>query len=191
MPNDHAKQLLDDMLHPVRMRVIMALSGSQGMTPQQIAEKLSDVPQATLYRQINRLAKARIVTVVDERPVRGTLEKVYAVNFSPESVIGQEALSNLSKEDHLRYFTAFAVTLIDEFSRYLEDKDHPDLAADGVGYQQIALFMSDEELARFAQVFNQAILPSLKNEGAPDRKKRIFTTVMIPETGGNEEKRQP
>jgi DNA-binding transcriptional ArsR family regulator len=184
MPKDSKKELLDNMLHPVRMRVLMALTGSQGMTPLQISEALNDVPQATLYRHINRLVKSGLLTVVDERPVRGTLEKVYALNRAIPTHLGNEAFAGLSKEDHLRFFTSFAITLIDEFSRYLSSSQKVDLAADGVGYQQMPIFMSDEELVAFAQVINQALLPFMQNEAAPGRTRRLFTTILMPEVSG-------
>jgi DNA-binding transcriptional ArsR family regulator len=184
MPKDPTKELLEDMLHPVRMRILMALTGSQGMTPLQISEALNDVPQATLYRHVNRLFKAGLLTVVDERPVRGTLEKVYALNRAAPTRLGNEAFAGLSKEDHLRYFTAFTVNLIDEFSRYLQHSSQVDLAADGVGYHQLGLFLSDEELAAFSQALNQALLPFIHNPDAPDRQKRLFTTILMPEISG-------
>ncbi len=186
MPKDPTKELLEDMLHPVRMRILMALTGSQGLTPLQVADALSDIPQATLYRHINRLLKAGLLVVVDERPVRGTLEKVYALNRSTSTHLDNQAMAKLSKEDHLRYFTSFVVNLIDGFSRYLQHSPHVDLAADGVGYQQIALFLSDAELVEFAQTFNQTLLPFIQKQDAPDRKKRLFTTILMPEVSGKQ-----
>jgi DNA-binding MarR family transcriptional regulator len=44
MTNNSTRQMLDTMLHPVRMRVLMALAGNPGMTPLEIAGRLSDVP---------------------------------------------------------------------------------------------------------------------------------------------------
>lgn len=190
MSKSTTKRLLEDMLHPVRMRVMMALAGSQGMTPLQIAEALHDVPQATLYRQISRLAKAGIVVVVDERPVRGTLEKVYCLNKAMSTTLGGEALKNFNKEDHLRYFTSFAVTLVDEFARYLEHASKVDMAADGVGYTRVVLFMDDSELTDFSRTLNQVLTPYLASENLADpvgmglRKKRIFSTVFMPEVSG-------
>lgn len=184
MPKDPTQELLDDMLHPVRMRILMTLTGSQGMTPLQISDSLNDVPQATLYRHINRLVKSGLLVVVDERPVRGTQEKVYAINRAVPTRFDNEAFAKISKEDHLRYFTAFAISLIDEFSRYIHHSQKIDLAADGVGYHQLVLFMSDAELPVFAQALNQALLPFIQNEPAPDRKKRLFSTIMMPEVSG-------
>lgn len=185
MTKDTTKELLDNMLHPVRMRVLMALAGSAGMTPQQLAEQLNDVPQATLYRHINRLAKAGLLQVTDERPVRGTLEKVYALNNQSEARLDSEAMAQLSKDDHLRYFSAFMVSMLNQFSRYLNHRPTIDLLADGVGYAQVALFMSDEELVQFSQAINAVILPYLQPAEEPGerekQKKRTLATIMMPE----------
>lgn len=184
MDKDTTKQILDAMLHPVRMRVLMALAGSPGMTPMQIADLLDDVPQATLYRHIQRLAKAGLLRQVEERPVRGTLEKVYALNQTSKTTLGPEGFEQLSKEDHLHYFTAFTVSLLDQFSRYLNHRDRPDLLADGVGYAQVAVFMTDEELAQFSSTINQAVMPHLQPGGVQGRKKRFLATIMMPDVSG-------
>jgi DNA-binding transcriptional ArsR family regulator len=69
---------VDLILHPIRMRIIMALAGER-WTARQIAAALPDVAQATLYRHINALAEGGILRIVEERPVRGMVEKVYAL----------------------------------------------------------------------------------------------------------------
>ncbi len=187
MKKNETKELLNLALHPVRMRILTLLSGSQGLTPQQMAERMSDIPQATLYRHINRLAQGGLLAIVAEHPVRGTLEKVYALNtaYDRQLVTGEDALeafNRLSKEDHLRYFNSFLLSLLDAFSHYLDRAEGGQLnmAADGVGYHTLPLFMSDEEFAQFAAALNQALMPFLKLEAAPGRRKRLFTTVMMP-----------
>jgi len=188
MTESDSKELLEVILHPVRMRIMMALAGSAGMSPLQMSEKLPDVPLATLYRHISRLYKAEVLLVAGERPARGTLEKVYTLNRAGTH-LSQEAFVRASKADHLRYFTAFAMTLVDEFARYLDRTPTVDLAADGVGYHQGALFMSDAELVDFAQKLQQAALPYFSEEPPTDsrtggpRKKRIFSTILVPDAG--------
>jgi DNA-binding transcriptional ArsR family regulator len=187
MRKNETKELLDLALHPTRMRILTLLSGSQGLTPQQMAERMDDIPQATLYRHINRLAQGGLLAVVTERPVRGTLEKVYALNtaYDRQLVTGEDALeafNRLSKEDHLRYFNSFLLSLLDAFSHYLDraKEGQLNMAADGVGYHTLPLFMSDEELAQFAAALNQALVPFLGLKDAPGRRKRLFSTVMMP-----------
>ena len=186
MNKNEVKNILDIALHPVRMRILMLLAGKQGLTPQQMAEQMSDVPQATLYRHINKLAQAGLLVVTADRPVRGTLEKVYAFNQTTSPFVSEEAavtaFNSLSRAEHQRYFTTFVLTLVDDFTRYLNHRQGDlDMAADGVGYHKIPLFLSDVEMGQMAVALNQALLPFLNLQDTPERKKRIFSTIMLPD----------
>lgn len=168
----------DLLLHPLRMRIIMTIVGSQ-MTAQQLANTMPDIAQATLYRHLNKLAKGGILAVVEERPVRGTLEKVYALN-QQGAFLGAADIASFTKDDHMRYFTAFVAILLGEFSQYLESKEKPDLVANGVGYTKVALYLSDEEFMAMGKQMNEAIIPVMENTPAPGRKRRIFTNIVMP-----------
>jgi DNA-binding transcriptional ArsR family regulator len=183
------ENLFDLVLHPVRMRIIMALKGRE-MTPQQLAETLGDVPPATLYRHINRLSEAGVLELVAERRVRGTLEKVYTLGQQGASLDPQE-FTALSREDHLRYFTTFVATLLDDFSRYVKNAQPFDVLVDGVGYHKVPLELSDEEFAEVAKGINAAILPHLDNRPAPGRKRRIFATIVMPDLEVNPPQAEP
>ncbi|MFI7111668.1 helix-turn-helix domain-containing protein [Nonomuraea sp. NPDC050227] len=164
-------------LHPVRIRILRAVAGGR-RTPSDLAGLLPDVPQATLYRQIATLAKAGMLEVVEERKVGGATERVYAV---PEGGLtpSPEALAAASAEDHARWFTAFAGSLLSEFARYL-DRDRVDLAADGAGYQQVVLHLDDEEFVAFATGFAELVRPLLANEPGEGRTPRLLATVLLP-----------
>lgn len=173
------KTKVDLILHPVRMRIVMALVGKQ-LSAQELSETLKDVPQATLYRHINRLADAGLIEVVEERAVRGTLEKVYAFD-TRKSRLGAEDLANLSQEDHMHYFMAFITTLLDDFSRYIRQSEEIDFVADGVGYQKFPLTLSDEEFKQMNQALNEALKPFFEKEPAPGRRRRLFTFTVMPD----------
>lgn len=168
-------------LHPVRIRILAAVAGAR-RTATDLAGLLPDVPQATLYRQISTLAKAGLLDVVEERKVGGATERVYALakeGLTPTA----EALAAASQEEHARYFTAFVGTLLSEFSRYLT-REHIDLVADGVGYQQLVMHLNEEEFARFAQGFAELVQPLLANEPGGSRTPRLLATVLLPLTKG-------
>ncbi|MEV0596870.1 helix-turn-helix domain-containing protein [Nonomuraea cavernae] len=164
-------------LHPVRIRILGAVAGAR-RTPSDLAGLLPDVPQATLYRQIATLAKAGLLVVVEERKVGGATERVYAL---PEGGVTPtaESLASASPEEHTRYFTAFVSSLLSEFSRYLA-REHIDLVADGVGYQQLVLHLDDEEFVRFAQGFAELVRPLLANEPGENRSPRLLATILLP-----------
>ena len=181
MAKNEAKEILDLILHPVRLRILVVLGNGKGMTPLQIADQLRDIPQASLYRHISRMLKLNVLKVVEERPVRGTVEKVYALNQEIDSLVSPEALAEMSKGDHMRFFTSFVATLLDDFSRYLEGSPKVDLVADGVGYSKASLYLDDKELAELGTALNKEIAVYLGNEPGAGRKKRILSIILMPE----------
>ena len=88
----------------------------------------------------------------------------------------------MSKDDHLRAFTAFTALLLSEFQRYLDSTDTPDAAADGVGYHQRILYMSDSEMMDFGKALYQVL--KRYDSPEPGRKRRLFSTVMMPDFPG-------
>lgn len=177
-----AESTADLILHPVRMRVLMALAGRE-MTAQALAAALADVPQATLYRHINRLAKAGLLMVVDERPVRGTTEKVYALNQAA-SILGADDFAAATTDDHMRYFTAFVASLLSDFERYLAG-DSINVARE-VSYHKFPLYLNDAELGRVSETINQTLLPLLENGPGEGRRRVILTSIMMPAADDSE-----
>ena len=174
MPSDRWAELA---LHPVRIRILRSLAGTR-LTTHDLIELLPDVPQATLYRHLNTLVKARLVEVVQERRIRGAVERVYALP-AEGATLDAAALATATPEDHARYFTAFVSSLLSQFSRYLR-RERIDFAADGVGYHQIVLHLTDAELAGFAADLNEVIGPLLRNGPGEGRTPRLLATIMLP-----------
>ena len=168
----------DLIVHPVRMRMIIALSRRQ-LTPKQLAAELQDVAPATLYHHLNLLTEAGITRVVEERLVRGTLhEKVYALS-DVSTILGPEDLANVSKDEMMRYFFIFLAKLIGDYTRYLDHNESGNYLDSG--YRQLPFYLSDDEFAQFVRDLNTALLPWLQNGPAPGRRRRILTTILIPE----------
>jgi len=71
------------LLHPVRMRVVLAL-GSEDLTTKQLRKRIPDVAQASLYRAIARLVNVGIIAVVERRQRGGAMERVYRVVIPPD-----------------------------------------------------------------------------------------------------------
>ncbi|MEU7845340.1 helix-turn-helix domain-containing protein [Micromonospora sp. NPDC049114] len=167
----------DLALHPVRIRILRAVAGTR-LTTQGLLELLPDVPQATMYRHLAILVKAGLVEVVDERRVRGTVERVYALP-AHGATLDPAALATATPEDHARYFTAFMSSLLSEFSRYLT-RERIDFTADGVGYQQLVLHLTDAELGEFAAGLTALVGPLLGNQPGGERIPRLLATVLLP-----------
>lgn len=170
----------DLILHPVRMRVIMALAGRQ-MTVRQISALLPDVPSATLYRHLNTMTAGGILTVVEENRVRGTVEKVYALASPQAGHLGAGDVANLTKDEHMQLFTAFVVTLLGDFARYLNSRDPIDPAKDFVGFHKYPLYLSDEELRAFVQELNALFIRFAASPHAPERTRRLLSLITMPD----------
>lgn len=181
----------DVLLHPVRLRIMQAVEANGQLTVRQLGRILKDVPQASLYRHLNKLVEADFLHVVAERPVGGAIERVYAV-VEGAGVLPSEEFAHATKADHMRYFAAFCAMLMSKFDQYLS-RDRFDLAADGVGYRVHSLYLSDEELHQLIDAMRGPVEAATKNKPAPGRRRRLLATVLMPEqdvinqTGGHEE----
>lgn len=168
----------DLILHPVRMRMILALN-SQTLTPKQLAAELKDVAPATLYHHLNLLTDAGITRVVEERLVRGTLhEKVYTLSDASE-LLSLDEVAHASKDELRQSFLAFVSKLIGDHARYLDCKEGNYYT--DAGYHQHAVYFSDEEFVQLSQEINATLLPWLKQTPAPGRRRYLLTTILMPE----------
>lgn len=166
------------ILHPVRMKIIQALINGKEMTVQELSKWAEDVPQATLYRHLNKLLDAGFIKVVQENPVRGTVEKVYALKEL--DIKSQEDFLKLTKEEHLELFLTFTTQLMSLYESYLSQKKI-DLVKDGVSYTIANLNLTDQEFMELMQGIGTLIQSALANEPTPERKPRNIATIIIPD----------
>lgn len=170
--------LLSCILNPIRMKIIQALIKNKNMTVQQIAKELPDVPQATLYRHLNKLVKSKAIVVVKENKVRGALEKIYAIDINPYTKLTKDMESG-GKEEYLNLFYNYLMTLLGDFESYLS-KENIDFERDGVSFRSAAIYLSDEEYNVFLRDLMKIFEKVLNNEPSPERRLRKISTIMMP-----------
>jgi DNA-binding transcriptional ArsR family regulator len=166
------------ILHPVRIKITQSLLNGKKLNVQQIAERLKDVPQATLYRHLSKLLEAEVIEVVQENQIRGTVEKVYGLK--EQSVNSPEELLSFSKEQHLELFFTFTTQLIGLYENYL-NRGEVDLVRDGVSYRVANLNLTDEEFIELVKNMGSLIQKAMLNEPTQERKSRNIATIIIPE----------
>lgn len=171
------ESIMKTILHPVRMRIIQTFVVSGHQTAQQISELIPEVPQATMYRHLKALLQAGVVNIIEEKPNRGTVEKVYAL--AEKMPGGAEEFLKASKEEHFQFFLSYMLNLMGEFERYIGQKEW-DLVKDGAGYSQACLYGTDEEFNEMFKEIGDSIGKLLKNKPSPERKLKTLATIVIP-----------
>lgn len=178
---EKADSLADVLLNPVRMRVVQHLLLHQPSTTQEIGGHLADIPKASLYRHLKKLTDCGIVRVVSENRVRGTVERVYALEKIADAG-GDE------KQKMKRALESTMLTLLGEFERYLSRGD-ADMVRDRLSMQTATLLLTDEEFEQFAREISFAYARVLDNQPDGKRKMRRVTFIVSPVTtdGGNKD----
>ncbi|MCO6004389.1 helix-turn-helix domain-containing protein [Actinoallomurus purpureus] len=169
---------VDLLLHPVRLRVVHAMSGERTLTTAQLCDLLPDVSKATVYRHVGLLADGGLLEVDGEQRVRGAVERRYRL-CRARAVIDAETAASVSPEDHRRVFAVAMATLLAEFNAYL-DRDHADPVADAVGYRQHAIWLSPDERAEMIGELRDVIVSRMAHEPSPDRVRHLLSPILFP-----------
>lgn len=155
----------DVVLHPARMRIVQAFLGDRELTTGDLRVEIPDVPSATLYRQVAALAQGGVLDVVEEKRVRGAVERTYRLRTGAAHVDAEEA-RQMTVEEHRRVFLTFAVGLLADFDRYL-DRGDVDMARDHAGFTQTAMYLTDEEMSEVVDELRAVLHP-----GSPFRRRQ-------------------
>jgi DNA-binding transcriptional ArsR family regulator len=166
------------LLHPVRLRVVQALLGDRELTTAQLAAEIDDVPPATLYRHVAKLAEAGVLEVVAERRTRGSVERTYRLVPGAGSVTEAD-LAAMSTDEHRQAFLVFMASVIKDFDRYLT-AGRPDLVRDLVGYRQAALHLTDAELREMVADIAAVVEARRGLPPRPGTRRRALSTILIP-----------
>jgi DNA-binding transcriptional ArsR family regulator len=166
------------LLHPVRLRVVHALSGGRTLTTAQLCDRLPDVSKVTVYRHVALLAEAGFLEVAGEQRVRGAVERSYRL-ARDRPVIGTDEAGEMSLEDHRRGFAAAMAVLIAEFIAYL-DREGADPVADGVSYRQGIIWLSPDELAETIGELAGELRARAANKPAPGRLPYLLSPILFP-----------
>ena len=168
---------LDLLLHPVRMRLVNAMAGGLALTTSDLCGRLPDLPQATVYRHVDRLVRGGIFEVVSERRVRGAVERQLRL-AREQARIDTEASRSMTLEDHRRGFTATTAALLGEFNRYLE-QEGADPLEDGVSYRQGIFWLSRADRSRLYRDVT-ALLRKLNRPPGKGRTPYLLSTILFP-----------
>lgn len=166
------------LLHPVRLRILQAALGRE-VTTAQLAAAMPDVPTASLYRHVAALVDGGVLEVAAERAVRGATERTLRVAVAAAH-LGSEDVGSLSNTDHLDGVTAFLGGILQSATDYLTSPGAAP-SRDGLGYRQAALWADEQELEDFLEQLRDLLARAAARPAAPGRRRRVFTTVLVPD----------
>jgi DNA-binding transcriptional ArsR family regulator len=159
--------VLDVLLHPIRWRIVQRVLGRE-LTTTDLKRDLPDVPITTLYRHVAALIDAGYLTVVRERKIRGTTERTLTLDQTKVGRIDEREARAMTPDQHRQAFLMMLTRLAADFDRVV---DSGDLYAriHQLGYSQLALYLSSEDMATFRSGFAELIEPYLAESPGKDR----------------------
>jgi DNA-binding transcriptional ArsR family regulator len=173
--------ILELLLHPIRIRIINAFSGDGTRTTSEICGRLPDISQATVYRHVALLAAEGVLVVADEREVRGAVERYYRLDRR-RARLDQRVAARMSRQDHRRAFTAAMAALIADFGAYL-DTTAASPFRDTVGYRQIPVWLTDNERAELIETLQEQLRPIMRHEPRRGRRPYLLSPIFFPLVG--------
>ncbi|MCA0972178.1 helix-turn-helix domain-containing protein [Halobacillus litoralis] len=167
----------DMILHPVRMKIIQCLARGPA-TVQDLRESLKEIPQATLYRHLQALSENDIINVIEERQVRGAVEKTYSIEKDAAHFSAEEA-EKLTTDEHMEMFMMYMAIIMRDMEAYLEGETR--MGEDLFGYNQLDLYVSDEESTQLQKDINNLLHSYAQNKASVDRRRVSLSTILVPE----------
>ncbi|MGQ0646836.1 MAG: helix-turn-helix domain-containing protein [Gemmatimonadaceae bacterium] len=169
---------LDLLLHPVRLRIVNALSSRRVLTTGELCARLAGISQATVYRHVGMLVNGGILEVEGEQQVRGAVERRYRL-CEERALIAPDEGKAMSRGDHRRAFGSAMAALIAEFNAYIARKDANPFE-DLVGYRQGTVWLTEGEIATLIREIRGALAAHLANPPAPGRRPYMLSTIFFP-----------
>lgn len=170
------------VIHPVRFQILRAI-GRETLTTQEIADRLPDSPKSSIYRHLKLLLEHNLIAVAETRLVNGIQEKAYRLD-QPQH-LGVDDMKDLTADDHVRFFTTYVLTLVQDFADYVTRRDPIDMLADRTGYTEAVFYATTAELDTFQMEINTALMKLMGNEPGNGRSRRKLALVSqpLPENG--------
>ena len=159
------------LMNPIRLRIVQYLMIHEKGTAGEIKLELTDIPPASLYRHIKMLSDAGFLEVVEEKKIRGTIEKTYQFAKNP--------FGDVNEQDIEVVFQTGLLSLMTTFQKYFA-RASANPQKDLLGFSTSTLLLSDQEFMevtkKVGNIFNEVI----SNKPDDDRKPRRITFISSP-----------
>lgn len=155
------------VMNSTRIRIVQYLLLHGQGRAKDIKEDLSDIALASIYRHINTLVDAKIIKVVKETKIRGTIEKTYEVDM------------NSPDEDVATMIQNTLLMIMQNFQKYFSN-ENVDPQKDLLSLTSSVLLLDDEEMINFLQEISEAVQKRINNKYKEGRKPRQIVFMSVP-----------
>ncbi len=174
-----SKKLMGYFSNPYKCEILVTIQQQGRTTAKQVMEQCKNIPQATLYRYLKAMEKDGIIQVLEEKRVRGVVEKVYGPGEILKGDEIQKALENNSGEVYMLLLLQYMHSIVSEFYEYTK-QENIDLQKDGSGFSIGPIYGNDEEIMEAMQEIS-VIVERLRNNGPGEgRKMRSIGLILTP-----------
>lgn len=166
------KDMATVIMNSVRQRIIQYLILHEKGTAGEIHEELHDIPIASLYRHIKILLEAGFLEVLEEKQIRGTIERTY-------SLVKQPMGETPSQEEIAFLVQSSLMSLMTSFQQYF-DRGEVNLEKDMLCLTTSTLLLSEEEFMEMLKRIGSVINDYIRNVPEEGRQPRRFTIISSP-----------
>lgn len=171
-------KVMECITNPVKCKLLLEIYSKEKATAKYLSDALGDIPQATLYRNLKKMLNDGILKVVEETPVRGTVEKTYALAFNInedfEAILAENS-GTLYMQLFMQYFFGFAK----QFQAYCQSPDI-NIKEDMSGFSLSHLYLSDDELTDLIKSISNVVHAAEKKGPKAGRKLRTIGVIVSP-----------
>lgn len=167
-------ELMKVISNPVRIQVMQYLQTHGEATTKQISEAITDVPAPTLYRHINTLLREEVLIVKEERKVRGSLERLLAINVEKMAKTVNSSISETAYQ--------FLMELYMKFEKYSRKED-ADPQKDRLSLRTRVFTLTDKSFDSFMQEIGEVMEKYQKAEENGKLRSISFISAPTEEEG--------
>ena len=163
---------------PLSSKLLTEIYEQKQVTTADLLKKFSNISQATLYRHLKKMLNDDVIKIVEENHIRGTVEKVYALNYDISASWKNMRDSNDSKK-LMQYINYSLFGILKEFREYTAKEDI-DIKGDGTGILIAPIYATFEELDSARNKFFEILKELESNKPHGERKLYNICTVITP-----------
>jgi len=169
------EKIVSFLSDPVNAKIILEIYERENITAKQLSDKFSDIPPATLYRHLRKMSDNDILRIAETNRVRGTVERVYALNLDLYEDVRKSVEANDGRA-YLQIITQSILGVLREFKEYTAQADI-DIINDGSGFSVAPVYATTEELKETLTKVRELLKPLYNN--LPDGQRHLHNICII------------